>query len=147
MDPELRADLAELFEFLFARKDDDRLSIHKEIKYGHKNYWMTFDIDVEPNHSVKSGNNSWNMIGGSLRIHFDSRNSCISVHSDDHDNLIFEDRDLLEEWCAKLEAHISAGLRSGLKAMADSTFATCWRKDVHREWTMRKILPDEDESI
>lgn len=140
-------ELDELLQFLMERTGDDRLSIQKDIKYGHKNYWITFDVDTEPQQNTNA--NHWGMISGRLSIHFDTRNGCITITSDTSDpgTVIFEEKDLLDKWTAILEEYIRSNLRADFRNMIEDTFSKCYRKDFHRDWKMRKIFDDEDESI
>ena len=141
-------ELDELLSFLMERAEDDRITIQKEIKYGHRNYWITLEIDEDPS-ANSSGNNSWGRYSGRMSIHFDCRNDCIAMTSDrtEISQITFEDKALLEKWAARLEEYISSRIENSFREMVDQTFSSCHRKDFHRDWKMRKILDDEDESI
>jgi hypothetical protein len=141
-------ELDELLSFLMERAEDERISIQKEIKYGHRNYWITLDIDEDPA-AKSSGNNSWGRYSGRMSIHFDCRNGCIVMNADTTDisQITFEDKPMLEKWADSLEEYISSRIDSNFRDMVDQTFSSCHKKDFHRDWKMRKILDDEDESI
>jgi hypothetical protein len=143
----MREELEELFHFLMERKDDERINIQKEIKYGHRNYWITFDIDEEP--SQNNSQNHWGRITGRLALHFDCRNECIVISSDttDINSITFEDIDLVKKCSAVIEEHLSSTMQSRFRSMVEHTFSSCHKKDVHRDWKMKKIFDDEDESI
>jgi hypothetical protein len=128
------------------QKDDERITIIKDIKYGHKNYWINFDIDSEPNTKT---NNHWGSISGRLSIHFDKRNEAIFFSSDHTDvsQIAIEDKELLNKWCDILEEYISSKLKSNFREMVEQTLSSCYNKNIHREWKMKKIFDEEDESL
>lgn len=141
-------ELDELLSFLFERNGDERISILKDIKYGHRNYWITLDIDDDP---AKVNKNNWGSYSGrmTMTIHLDCRNECIVINSDttDIDPITFEEKGLLKKWTARAEEYISCNIESNFRKMVEKTFSSCHKKDLHRDWQMRKILDDEDESI
>ena len=139
-------EIDEFIAFLMNHKDDERVTIQKDIKYGHRNYWISFDIDSEPK-SVT--NNHWGTISGRMSIHFDTRNEAIVFSSDHTDvsQVTIEDKDLLNKWCTIIEEYIGSNLKSDFRQMVEQTLSSCYNKNIHREWKMRKILPDEDESL
>jgi hypothetical protein len=142
----MRNEIDEFITFLMNHKDDERVTINKDIKYGHKNYWINFDIDSEPK-TINS--NHWGSISGRMSIHFDRRNEAIFFSSDHTDvsQIIIEDKDLLEKWCDILEDYLSSNLRSNFREMVEQTLSGCHNKNIHREWKMKKIFDDEDESL
>jgi len=99
----MRNEIDEFITFIMSYKNDERVTITKDIKYGHKNYWITFDIDSEPKSIVS--NNHWGSISGRMSIHFDRRNECIFFSSDNTDvsNIVIEDKNLLDKWCEIIE--------------------------------------------
>ena len=142
----MRNEIDEFIEFIMNNKDDERVTIQKDIKYGHKNYWITFDIDSEP--KTKS-NTHWGTISGRMSIHFDRRNEAIFFSSDHTDisSIAIEDKDLLDKWCTLIEEYIESNLKSNFRLMVDQTLASGHNKNIHREWKMKKIFDDEDESL
>ena len=142
----MRNEIDEFIEFIMNNKDDERVTIQKDIKYGHKNYWITFDIDSEP--KTKS-NTNWGTISGRMSIHFDRRNEAIFFSSDHTDisSIAIEDKDLLDKWCNIIEEYIESNLKSNFRLMVDQTLTSCHNKNIHREWKMKKIFDDEDESL
>jgi hypothetical protein len=142
----MKEEIDEFIAFLMNHKDDERITIMKDIKYGHRNYWINFDIDSEPK-SVT--NNHWGSISGRLSIHFDTRNEAIFFSSDHTDvsQVTIEDKDLLNKWCTIIEEYIGSNLKSDFKQMVEQTLSSCYNKNIHREWKMKKIFDDEDESL
>lgn len=139
-------EIDEFIAFLMKHKDDERVTIQKDIKYGHRNYWLSFDIDSEPK-SVT--NNHWGTISGRMSIHFDTRNEAIVFSSDHTDvsQITIEDKDLLKKWCDIIEEYIGSNLKSNFRDMVEQTLSSCYNKNIHREWKMKKIFDDEDESL
>lgn len=139
-------EIDEFIAFLMKHKDDERVTIQKDIKYGHRNYWLSFDIDSEPK-SVT--NNHWGTISGRMSIHFDTRNEAIVFSSDHTDvsQITIEDKDLLKKWCDIIEEYIGSNLKSDFRQMVEQTLSSCYNKNIHREWKMKKIFDDEDESL
>ena len=142
----MRNEIDEFITFIMSHKNDERVTINKDIKYGHKNYWINFDIDSEPN---KKTTNHWGSILGRMSIHFDRRNEAIFYSSDHTDvsQIIIEDKELLEKWCDILEDYISINLKPNFRQMIEQTLSSCHNKNIHREWKMKKIFDDEDESL
>ena len=139
-------EIDEFISFIMSHKDDERVSIEKDIKYGHKNYWIIFDIDSESNQNNQ--NNSWGMINGRLSIHFDKRNKAIFFSSDSVDisTISIEDEELLEKWCSIIESYIESNLKDNFRRMIDESLSSCYNKNIHREWKMKKIF-DKDEPL
>ena len=139
-------EIDEFIAFLMNHKDDERITIMKDIKYGHRNYWINFDIDSEPK-SVT--NNHWGSISGRMSIHFDTRNEAIFFSSEHTDisQVTIEDKDLLNKWCDILEEYISSNLKTNFREMVEQSLSSCYNKNIHREWKMKKIFDDEDESL
>lgn len=143
----MREEIDEFIAFMMSHKDDERVTIQKDIKYGHKNYWISFDIDSEP--KTKTVNNGWGTISGRLSIHLDKRNEAIFFSSDNTDvsTIAIEDKDLLDKWCEIIEDYISSKLKSDFRDMVEQSLSSCFNKNIHREWKMKKIFDDEDESL
>jgi hypothetical protein len=134
-------EIDEFIKFLMEKNEDERIEIDKEIKYGHKNYFITFDIDDDPN----GKQNQWSKIKGRITIHFDTRNECVVVTTD-YSSLIFEEKDLLEKWCPIIEEYLKSNLLNNFNKLVDKSLSDCFKKDIYRDWQMRKIIED-DESI
>jgi hypothetical protein len=143
----MREEIDEFIAFMMSHKDDERVTIQKDIKYGHKNYWISFDIDSEP--KTKTVNNGWGTISGRLSIHLDKRNEAIFFSSDNTDvsTIAIEDKELLDKWCEIIEDYISSKLNSDFRDMVEQSLSSCFNKNIHREWKMKKIFDDEDESL
>ena len=145
----MKEEIDEFISFLMEHKDDERVTIEKDIKYGYKNYWIIFEIDAEP--LKKTNNNHWLNIAGRFSIHFDKRNEAIFFKSEhtniDIPQITFEDKELLEKWCEKIEECIEGDIRRNFRKMVENSLSSCHNKNIHREWKMKKIFDDEDESL
>lgn len=141
----IEEEVDEFISFLMSQKDDERISIIKDIKYGHRNYWINFDIDSEP----KSNNNHWGSISGRMSIHFDKRNEAIFISSDQTElsQIVIENKKLLDKWCNIIEEYINSNLKSNFRDIIEQTLSSCYNKNIHREWKMKKILNKKDESL
>jgi len=138
-------EIDEFLEFLMDHKEDDRLLFSKKMKYGHRYYHINFMVDDEPD--AKSSNNMSFRYRDTLEIIFDNRNQCIEIiGSDEPSSLIIEDVELLKKWCDKLEVFINDKLDSRVMSIFENTLNNCYNKNLHREYQMKKILP-EDESL
>jgi hypothetical protein len=146
--------ISDLIEFLFERKDDERVEITIDKKYGHKNFYIKFHPDQEPedtnNLNTQSPFSSMKGVFGfggynGLTIHFDLRNECIIVQR--RNNYIVEDIELLNKWVDILDKYLKDKFNSEIDSIIDDTFSSCYKKDIIREWKMKKILDDRDESL
>jgi hypothetical protein len=146
----------ELIEFLWERRNDDRVNISKDIKYGHRNYYIKMEIDEEPEiidsnsiPNTKSGLQSLRGIfkgyGNTLSIHIDNRNNCIILNY--NEGIVIEDDILVQKWSSIIEEYIVNNNEVLFDTIIDKAFSDCYRKDFHRDWKIKKILPEENESL
>ena len=148
----------ELLQFLWKRKEDERVFISKDIKYGHRNYYIKMEIDDEPepidNSSIvsnpRSGYGSLRGIfkgyNNTLSLHIDNRNNCIVLHYN-NENIVMENDILVQKWSSILEEYINTNNEEVFDVIIENAFSDCYRKDFHRDWKIKKILPEEDESL
>lgn len=139
----------ELIKFLFERIDDERIEITVDKKYGHKSFYIKFYPDDEPEDTNKnlpfSITKGWFGNHQTLTIHFDLRNECIHIHK--KSNFLIEDKDLLNKWSNILDNYLKEKINSEIDSIINDTFSSCYKKDINREWKMKKILPEENESL
>ena len=135
----------EFIQFMMDHKSDERVSIYKDIKYGHRNYYIRFDIDKEVESKGSSIGGWQRYFRGNMTIHIDNRNQCILLYTDESDrnSIIFEEKSLVEKWSSIIEKQISDGLMAEFKTMVEQTFDRCHRKDISRDWKIKNILKDE----
>jgi hypothetical protein len=146
----------ELINFLWERREDDRVFISKDIKYGHRNYYIKMEIDEEPepidNNSVTNNPRSGYGLRGifkgysnTLSLHIDNRNNCIILNY--NESIVIEDDILVQKWSSILDEYIVNNNEVVFDCMIENAFSDCYRKDFHRDWKIKKILPEEDESL
>lgn len=145
----------ELLQFLWERKEDERVYISKDIKYGHRNYYIKMEIDDEPEpiYTTSNPKPSYGTLrgifkgyGNTLSLHIDNRNNCIVLHYN-NENIVMEDDILVQKWSSVLEEYINNNNEEVFDVIIDNAFSDCYRKDFHRDWKIKKILPEEDESL
>lgn len=145
-------EIDEFLEFLLQNESDERISISKKMKFGYRNYYVNFYIDDEPEDKTKNQNQGYASlrayrIQDSIDIVIDNRNKCIELTYDSgSSNIIVEDEELINKWNEILEEYISRDISSKTKDVIEKALSDCYKKDLHRQYQMKKILPD-DESI
>jgi hypothetical protein len=144
----------ELLQFLWERKEDERVYISKDIKYGHRNYYIKMEIDDEPEPIDNSSNPKpsygtlrgiFKGYGNTLSVHIDNRNNCIVLNY--NESIVIEDDTIVQKWSSILEEYITNNNEEVFGTIIDTAFSDCYRKDFHRDWKIKKILPEEDESL
>ena len=145
-------EIDEFLEFLLLNESDERISISKKMKFGYRNYYFNFYIDDEPEDKTKNPNQGYSSlrayrIQDSIDIVIDNRNKCIELTYDSGgSNIIVEDEELINKWNGILEEYISRDMSSKTKDVIEKALSDCYKKDLYRQYQMKKILPD-DESI
>jgi hypothetical protein len=145
-------EIDEFLEFLMKNESDERISISKKMKFGYRNYYVNFYIDDEPEDKTKNQNQGYGSlrayrIQDSIDIIIDNRNTCIDLTYDSGgSNIIVEDEELINKWNDILEEYINKDISNKAKDVIEKALSDCYRKDLHRQYQMKKILPD-DESI
>ena len=135
----------EILNFIFEHKNDHRISIYKKMKYGFKHYYISFTIDEEPD--SKNNGNTYMRYRDSFEISIDNRNKCIEFIYAGDKNIIIEDDTLLDKWSTKLDEYLSDNLEYKIKSLFENVLSSCYNKNLYREYQMKKIFPEEDESI
>ena len=129
-------EIDEFLEFLIDFIYDDRLHIYKRMKYGYRYYYIDLEIDEEKSTSYPNH----------LSFIIDNRNVCIElIPPNEKDVLIFEDKELVEKWSKFCEDHINENISEKVKNIFEDSLKECFRKDIFREYQMRKWnLSDDD---
>ena len=149
----------ELLQFLWKRKEDERVFISKDIKYGHRNYYIKMEIDDEPDPIDTNSSNTYinskpgygalrgifKGYSNNLSIHIDNRNNCINIQY--NSNIVVEDDTLIQKWSSILEEYIVDRNEEEFDNIIEKAFSDCYRKDFHRDWKIKKIFDEEDESL
>lgn len=134
-------ELDKFIDFLVEHRKDDRISITKKMKYGFRYFYITLSIDEEPK-TDKSNliSPSWRF-SDSLEIVVDNRNVCIEViYNNGSSNIIIEDESIVSKWSDQLDKLLNSNLQERLHDVFESTLSSCYNKNLHREYQMRKIF-------
>lgn len=144
-------EIDEFLHFLLEHESDDRISFSKKMKYGCRYYYISFNIDEKPEEESKNqsfGSLRGYRISDSVEIIIDNRNCCIEmIYDNGMENIIIEDKKLVDKWSYNLEEYINTDVDSKAKDVTEKTLSSCYNKNLHRTYQMKKILPDNDESL
>lgn len=135
-------EIDKFINFLFKNIEDDRISLCKEMKFGHRHYHLKLVIEkYDPNSNFNSYYNE-------LTITIDNRNQCISVYNSyfDDNQITIEDVELINKWNKNFENYLSNNLERDIENVIHNTMKDLKDKDLYREYQMEKIFK-EDESI
>lgn len=131
-----------LIEFLFENIDDDRINLAKKIKYGFRFYFLTLEIDIDPNKK-----NVTYPYRDQMEVVFDNRNECIEFYgTNDSNPIVIEDKELLNKWSGKFETFLNTNIEEKVVKVFETSISECFNKNLYRELQVKKII-SEDESI
>ena len=139
-------EIDEFLEFLLEHDYDSRVNIQKKMKYGHRFYQISFNIDEPTEDKTIGGNsNKYYRMSDSLEIIIDNRNECIElVYEHGSSNIIIEDKNMIDKWNVRLEEYINKDISEKTKSVIENTLSSCYNKNLYREYQMKKILPDNE---
>lgn len=138
-------EIDEFLQFLLDNESDERISISKKMKYGHRYYYLQFSIDEKPEENKSQGSIRGFRVSENVDIVVDNRNSCIEIIYDHgSENIIVEDVDLVSKWSGILEEYINKDISSKITNVIENTLSSCHNKNLHRIYQMKKILPDNE---
>ena len=145
-------EIDEFLQFLLEHESDERISFSKKMKYGYRYYYISFNIDEKPEDDTNK-NQSFGSLRGyritdSIEIIVDNRNSCVElIYDNSIENIIIEDKKLVDKWSNILEEYINNDVSTKVKNIIENALSSCYNKNLHRTYQMKKILPDNDESL
>jgi hypothetical protein len=142
-------EIDEFLYFLLEHESDERISFSKKMKYGYRYYYISFNIDEKPEDDKNQSFGSLRgyRISDSIEIVVDNRNTCIELlHDNGNENIIIEDKELVDKWSNLLEEYINKDVSIKVKHVIENALSSCYNKNLHRTYQMKKILP-EDESL
>jgi hypothetical protein len=145
-------EIDEFLQFLLEHESDERISFSKKMKYGYRYYYISFNIDEKPEDDTNK-NQSFGSLRGyritdSIEIIVDNRNSCVElIYDNSIENIIIEDKKLVDKWSNILEEYINHDVSTKVKNIIENALSSCYNKNLHRTYQMKKILPDNDESL
>ena len=144
-------EIDEFLQFLLDHESDERISFSKKMKYGYRYYYVNFNIDEKPEEESKNknfGSLRGYRISDSIEIIVDNRNVCVEmIYDNGVENIIVEDKKLVSKWSDILEEYINRDISIKTKDVIESALSSCYNKNLHRTYQMKKILPDNDESL
>ncbi len=130
--------------FLMENTDDDRINIWKKMKYGYRHYYISLHIDQEKEDSTGNISSTFNRYGDRILISIDNRNNCIEVEDSNDDNIIIEDTDMVNKWSKILDEFLNRDVEEKISNIIEETLSSCARKDLHRDYKMKKIFKDDE---
>ena len=131
-------EIDDFLEFLIEHSHDDRIIISKKVKFGFRHYYITFNIDEEPDNGKRR-------ISESVEICIDNRNNCIDVSQHYGDtSIVIEDSELVKKWSEIIENYIEDNNKDRLSGFIEKTLSKCHNKNLYREYQMKKILPNNE---
>jgi hypothetical protein len=142
-------EIDEFLQFLLEHESDERISIYKKMRYGYRYYYINFNIDEKPEEentkSQSFGSFRGYRISDSIEIIIDNRNTCVELlHDNDMGNIIIEDKELVDKWSNILEEYINKDVSTKIKDIIENALSSCYNKNLHRTYQMKKILPDNE---
>lgn len=146
-------EIDEFLHFLLEHESDERISFTKKMKYGYRYYYINFNIDEKPEDDNKKNQSIAHSLRGyritdSIEITVDNRNTCIElIYDNSMENIIIEDKYLVDKWSNILEEYINKDVSTKVKDVIENALSSCYNKNLHRTYQMKKILPDNDESL
>lgn len=144
-------EIDEFLEFLLDNESDERISFSKKMKYGYRYYYVSFNIDDKPEEDTNKNHSYGSLrsfrVSDSIEIIVDNRNVCIEmIHDNGIENIIIEDKQLVDKWSNILEEYINKDISTKTKDVIEHALSSCYNKNLLRTYQMKKILP-EDESL
>lgn len=131
-----------ILEFLFENTEDDRVSIWKKMKYGFRHYYISLYIDSPPDENGKVSRN-FGQYSTRLLITIDNRNNCVEMEYEDN-NIVIEGPEMVGKWTNRFEDYINNSIKEDINIMLETALSDCYRKDLHREYKMKKIFKDDE---
>jgi|694.fasta_scaffold11024_16 hypothetical protein len=145
-------EIDEFLQFLLEHESDERISFSKKMKYGYRYYYISFNIDEKPEDDSNKNQSLRSLRGyritDSIEIVVDNRNTCVElIYDNSIENIIIEDKNLVDKWSNILEEYINNDVSTKVKNIIENALSSCYNKSLHRTYQMKKILPDNDESL
>ena len=132
-------EIDKFINFLYKNIDDDRITLHKEMKFGYRHYHLTMVLEKEDQNSTYNHYNE-------LTITIDNRNQCITIYNSYYDSrqTTIEDEELVKKWTETFESYLSNNLEQDVKKLIHNVMSDVKDKDLYREYQMEKIFKDDE---
>jgi len=125
--------------FINENLEDERISVYKEMKYGHRYYYISMLTQSDKNNNISY--NSYNQ----LSIILDNRNKCVVVNTTNEERSItIEDEELLNKWSEIFEEYLNQNIDKDIKDMIHSVMSNMSDKDLYRDYQMKKIFKKDE---
>lgn len=131
-------EIDKFLSFINENLDDERISVYKEMKYGHRHYHIDILLKHEHNTTLNTSiYNSYNQ----LSITLDNRNKCIVISSSESERSItIENDEMLNKWNKIFEDFLTKNLEDDVKDMIHNVMSKMSDRDLYREYQMKKIF-------
>jgi hypothetical protein len=125
---------------LFTNIDNEDIILSKKMKYGYRHYYLNVNVQKEEKEDKNSINNSGIYLsgGGDFCITIDNRNKCIDIFSN-FDNIVVEDKDLVDKWTEIFEQYIQTGLEKEVGNLINNVFSNSTQRNLLRDYKLKKI--------
>ena len=126
---------------LFTNIDNKDIILSKKMKYGYRHYYLNVNVQKEEQEDKNSINNSGIYLsgGGDFCITIDNRNKCIDIFSN-FDNIVVEDKDLVDKWTEIFEEYIQTGLEKEVGNLINNVFSNSTQRNLLRDYKLKKII-------
>jgi hypothetical protein len=126
---------------LFTNIDNKDIILSKKMKYGYRHYYLNVNVEKEDKEDKNSINNSGIYLsgGGDFCITIDNRNKCIDIFSN-FDNIVVEDKDLVDKWTEIFEEYIQTGLEKEVGNLINNVFSNSTQRNLLRDYKLKKII-------
>jgi hypothetical protein len=133
--------LEELLEFLFERREDDRVEFKAEVSGNATNYYIYFTPDQKDD---KGLNKYFHRL--TIYINGEFKFIEISYGNSKDDEVTFKDDTLIDTWSEKIENYLETKKSEIFDNLINTAFSDAYKKDFLRDWKMIKIL-DKNEPL
>ena len=126
---------------LFNNIESEDITLSKKMKYGYRHYYLNVNVQKEEKEDKNSTNNSGIYLsggGGDFCITIDNRNKCIDIFSN-FDNIVVEDKDLVDKWTEIFEQYIQTGLEKEVGNLINNVFSNSTQRNLLRDYKLKKI--------
>ena len=131
-------EISKFLNFIYDNLEDERVSVFKEMKYGHRYYYISILLKTEVEQTVNTSSfNSYNQ----LTITLDNRNKCLVMNNtDDERSLTIENEELLVKWSEIFEKHLNQNMDKDIKEMIHDVMSNMSDKDLYRDYQIKNIF-------
>lgn len=120
--------------FLVENRESDSVEVIKQMKHGHRFYYIYVDIEKEED----SNNTSY--FRDRLVVTIDTRNQCVVLENDYSDgNILIESEEMVKKWSDIIEKSLAESIDSRLESLIDKTI-NGFTSELNREFKLKKIF-------